>query len=244
MKSIARFLNGLESPRCSTSLFDVYMALVLILHDEHPEIRSYLVQSTGIRKFVDPAAYSVESPSLVSQDDPEKAKAMIVDLNEQMLMKSIIGTTLASARSSECEKEVLASFVNDFLVANFVANRLYREHQLKNFDDKIFFHEPPNKYCDLLWLQSLAFGLLCQPGVKELVDQARIKSNLEALQAAEDAMKEDSGPSEELELAEPPLAFEAAAQQYMLSLLADSSASLPKLWSTSKFLESIKSLAA
>jgi hypothetical protein len=153
VKSVARFLNGLESRRCSTSLFDVYMALILILHDEHPEIRSYLVQSAGVQKFVDPAAHSVESPSLVSQDDPEKATDMVVDLNEQMLLTSIISTTLASARSNEVGKEVLTSFVNDFLVANFVANRLYREHQLKNFDDKIFFFEPPNKYCDLLWLQ-------------------------------------------------------------------------------------------
>ena len=181
VKSVARFLNGLEVTRCSPSLFDVYMALVLILHDEHPEIRSYLVQSPGIHKFVDPGAYSVKSPSLVSQDAPNKTKAMVVDLNEQMLLESILKTTLASARSNESEKETLILFVNDFLVQSFMTNRLYREHQLKNFDDKIFFYEPPNKYCDLLWLQWLAFGLLCEPGIKELVDQAQIKAALQAL---------------------------------------------------------------
>ena len=77
-----------------------------------------------------------------------------------------------------------------------------------------------------------------------MVDQARIKSSLEALQAAGDAVQEDSVPAEELELAEPPLAFEAAAQQYMLSLLADPNTPLPKLWSTSTFLAAVKSLSA
>lgn len=80
-----------------------------------------------------------------------------------------------------------------------------------------------------------------------MVDQARIKSTLEALQAAGDAAQEESVKvmtSEELELAEPPLAFEAAAQRYMLALLADSNAPIPKLWSTSTFLAAVKALSA
>ena len=154
-----------------------------------------------------------------------------------MLIESIIRTTLASAQS---EKEVLTSFVNNFLVQNFMLNRLYREHQLKNFDDKIFFYEPPNKYCDLLWLQHLVFELLSQPGTRELVDQTKIQAYLEEHHTPSDTSKEELPSHEKLELAEPPLAFEAKAQQYMLELLTDLSAPSPKLWSTNKFLECLK----
>jgi hypothetical protein len=37
---------------------------------------------------------------------------------------------------------------------------LYREHREKNFDDKIFFFEPINKFFDLLWIKRIAFKLL------------------------------------------------------------------------------------
>lgn len=74
---------------------------------------------------------------------------MLVDLNEQVLLESMLRTTLASARSNQ---ENLKAFVNDFLLDNIIIGRIYREHQAKNFDDKIFFSEPPNKYCDLLCL--------------------------------------------------------------------------------------------
>lgn len=33
----------------------------------------------------------------------------------------------------------------------------YREYHDLNFDDKIFFHEPLNKYYDLILIRSLAF---------------------------------------------------------------------------------------
>lgn len=36
-------------------------------------------------------------------------------------------------------------------------NDPYREHVAKNFDDKIFFFEPINKFYDLLWIKKLAF---------------------------------------------------------------------------------------
>lgn len=158
VKSVARFLARLKDDKCSPGLLDVYMALVLILQDEHPEIRSYLVQSIGINRFVEPETYSIKSPSLANHAVPDKAP--VVDLNEQVLLESILRTTLASARSSG-DAGVLSAFANQFLLKNFIVDRLYREHQLKNFDDKIFFYEPPNKYCDLLWLQRTAFKLLC-----------------------------------------------------------------------------------
>jgi hypothetical protein len=36
----------------------------------------------------------------------------------------------------------------------------YREHLEKNFEDKIFFFEPLNKFYDLLWVKRLAFTQL------------------------------------------------------------------------------------
>jgi len=38
----------------------------------------------------------------------------------------------------------------------FLASDFYREHLQLNFDDKIFFHEPVNKYYDLLFIRNLA----------------------------------------------------------------------------------------
>jgi hypothetical protein len=38
----------------------------------------------------------------------------------------------------------------------FITSNPYREHIEKNFDDKIFFHEPVNKFYDLLLIKKLA----------------------------------------------------------------------------------------
>ena len=49
VKSAARLLCKLDLSMHSTSCLDVYMSLILISTDEHPEIRSYLMQSRGVR---------------------------------------------------------------------------------------------------------------------------------------------------------------------------------------------------
>jgi len=53
VKSVARLLCKLDLSKHSTGCLDVYMSLILILNDEHPEIRSYLVQSQGASQLVD-----------------------------------------------------------------------------------------------------------------------------------------------------------------------------------------------
>ena len=53
VKSAARLLCKLDLSKHSTGCLDVYMSLILILNDEHPEIRSYLVQSQGASQLVD-----------------------------------------------------------------------------------------------------------------------------------------------------------------------------------------------
>jgi hypothetical protein len=50
-------------------------------------------------------------------------------------------------------------FVNTFL-AKFITERPYREHLDLNFGDKIFFHEPVNKFYDLPLLRTYAWRQL------------------------------------------------------------------------------------
>lgn len=47
VKSVARVLDKIEITN-GPELHDLYNSVVLILHDEHPEIRLFLVQSDGI----------------------------------------------------------------------------------------------------------------------------------------------------------------------------------------------------
>ena len=49
----------------------------------------------------------------------------------------------------------------------------YREHLEKNFEDKIFFFEPLNKFYDLLWVKKLAYNEI-------------LKFNLEIREVSED----------------------------------------------------------
>jgi hypothetical protein len=43
------------------------------------------------------------------------------------------------------------------LLCKFLKENPYREHLDLNFDDKIFFHEPVNKFFDLPLLRKLAW---------------------------------------------------------------------------------------
>ena len=83
------------------------MSLVLISNDEHPEIRSYLLQSRGVSQLVDRQRYSIESQSLANHKSDKGAaiasagEAMVIDLNEQVLVESILKTALAWAKSED-----------------------------------------------------------------------------------------------------------------------------------------------
>ena len=54
------------------------------------------------------------------------------------------------------ETQVHFLFVNNFL-AKFLTEKPYREHLDLNFDDKIFFHEPVNKFYDLPLIRTYAW---------------------------------------------------------------------------------------
>ena len=55
--------------------------------------------------------------------------------------------------------QVQLLFSTTFLEELFSKN-FYREYVDLNFDDKIFFHEPINKYYDLMWVRKLAWTCL------------------------------------------------------------------------------------
>ena len=135
------------------------MSILFILNDEHPEIRAYFVQSQGAQKLVVKEKFSLESPSLTSD-------SILIDLNEQVLTESVLETALA------CDTKTI---VNSLLVEGLIMGNPYREHTEKNFDDKIFFFEPINKYYDLLWLKRMAFHLLQEH--KDLIDVSLLKQS-------------------------------------------------------------------
>jgi len=57
VKSLARILNKVDL--VSHNINDLYRAVLLILHDENPDIRGYLLQSPGLAKFIPKASYAI-----------------------------------------------------------------------------------------------------------------------------------------------------------------------------------------
>jgi hypothetical protein len=48
----------------------------------------------------------------------------------------------------------------DFLFKKWIIGNPYRDHLAKNYEDKIFFFEPVNKFYDLLWVKKHSFRQL------------------------------------------------------------------------------------
>ena len=121
VKSLTKVLKKLDLAKYCQE--DIFMSILFILNDEHPEIRAYFVQSQGAQKLVVKEKYSLKSPSLTTD-------SILIDVNEQVLTESVLETALA------CDAK---SVVNSLLVQGLILNNPYREHTDKNFDDKIFF---------------------------------------------------------------------------------------------------------
>ena len=69
-------------------------------------------------------------------------------------------------------------FATNFL-EELATQDYYREYLEHNFDEKIFFHEPVNKYFDLLWVRKLCFN--CLKSFKQFqnpfkINQARVQA--------------------------------------------------------------------
>lgn len=54
----------------------------------------------------------------------------------------------------------MRAYAVEYLFKEWILGNPYREHLEKNFEDKIFFFEPLNKFYDLLWVKRLAFAQL------------------------------------------------------------------------------------
>lgn len=146
-----------------SDVLDLMMAVIYLLNDEHPEIRSYLVQAKGARAFFGSADFRIESPSLVG------AGEMKVDLNEQMLIKIVLSKVADQADWTD-KNSAIANFFAELIIQN-----PYREHNAKNFDDKIFFFEPINKYLDLMWLKKTALEIVSKKSNTE--NRADLRGN-------------------------------------------------------------------
>jgi hypothetical protein len=50
--------------------------------------------------------------------------------------------------------------MEEYIYREFIENSDYRDFIEKNFEDKIFFFEPINKFYDLLWIKLHAFEVI------------------------------------------------------------------------------------
>ena len=80
-------------------------------------------------------------------------------------------------------------YANEFLLRHWVLGNPYRDHIEKNFEDKIFFFEPINKFFDLLWVKRLAFFECFKLSVPLSLPPG---PSLEEIQAPTDVLKQTS----------------------------------------------------
>lgn len=62
-----------------------------------------------------------------------------------------------TSRILNSSPKIQALYSTEYLLNQWITSNPYRDHLAKNFDDKIFFFEPINKFYDLLWIKRLAF---------------------------------------------------------------------------------------
>ena len=130
---------------------------------------------------------------------------MVVDLNEQVLTQSVFHTAIKNAKTKE-ERVI----VFEFLMNSFILGNPYREHNAKNFDDKIFFYEPINKYYDLLWVKRQAYQILIQHAQPGDFIIGGLKQN---------AIESDQSENMFKELSESGIQLENKVESYMLFVL-------------------------
>lgn len=108
-----------------------------------------------MQKFIDQSKYAIESSSLTGEG--ANKVELIVDLNEPVLVEQVI----IGMQAQVADANIKEALVKEFLMPNFIVGNFYREHHLKNYEEKIFFFEPINKYYDLLWMKRIAFNAIC-----------------------------------------------------------------------------------
>ena len=73
VKSVARVINKVNVHHYLNlnpeSLFSLIVAIILILNDEHPEIRSFILQQASISKLINKDSFKIESQSLCAKSN-------------------------------------------------------------------------------------------------------------------------------------------------------------------------------
>jgi len=157
--------------------------VIFALTDEHPEIRLFIA-SQGLNLLF-AKTIKLQTPVLagvVLKDSNEflTMHNLIGSLTAQALTfeeisqdpKAIQTERFAQMDAIQSGQQVASGFPGiDFYLTEIQLQLLfgtefleelltrdfYRENLELNFDDKIFFHEPINKYFDLLWIRKLAW---------------------------------------------------------------------------------------
>lgn len=121
-------------------------SLVILLNDEQPDIRYYLCESPALSKVID---HNNLQPWKLLND------GYTVLLNDFYVLELVFSDF--TARLSASSPHLLPLYLSDFLLRHWLLGNPYRDHLAKNFEDKIFFFEPINKFYDLLWVKRIAF---------------------------------------------------------------------------------------
>ena len=124
-------------------------ALVLLLNDEQPDIRYYLCESEAMVKVID---HKGSGKWKVMEEN--------VRLNDQVIVEYLFEEF--TDRVETAQPHLASEYALEFLYKQWIVGNPYREHLSKNFEDKIFFFEPVNKFYDLLWVKRLAYKQLDQ----------------------------------------------------------------------------------
>jgi len=89
----------------------------------------------------------------LSLDFSDQKSEMEIITNDKVIMEELFGDVSQQilASSPDLKKDFA-----EFLANEFVLKSDYRDHHPKNFQDKIFFFEPTNKFYDVLWIKRVA----------------------------------------------------------------------------------------
>ena len=143
-----------KSEKLMESYVFLIMAMVYLLTDENPQIRLF-IQSQNVQHMLGMSQ---------TMATPYFSQRQCGDVNDIVLIRNIFRRVTDRVKQGEWPEGInhsvaMETFAEGFLTA-FIANIPYREHMHLNFDEKIFFHEPVNKFFDLPWLRVLAYEQL------------------------------------------------------------------------------------
>jgi len=141
-KSLSRLLPLLNRPDPALFKGQLMMlyALIILLNDEQPDIRYFLCKS--------------DSLAILWKEEK-------ISLNDQYIVEVLFNEfTEKVLKEEEGSPELVKTYAVEYLMKQWILGNPYREHLAKNYEDKIFFFEPVNKFYDLLWVKRLAFSQL------------------------------------------------------------------------------------